>query len=264
MRTPIALTWSYVIATFALSLIVAPALGAAEEIRVVSSGGFAAAYKALAAEFERRTGDTLIAGWGPSMGDTVDAVPSRLARGEPIDVVIMVGYALDDLVKKGKAVDGSRRDLARSDIGVAVRAGAPRPDIHSAEALRQALLAARSIAYSDSASGVYIETEMLKRLGIAEAVAGRAHKIPAEPVGAVVARGDADIGFQQISELKPVPGIDLVGPLPAELQKSTVYSAGIVAGARHAEAARKLIDFLGSPDAAAAIEASGLTPLKGP
>ena len=248
----------------ALGLAFAASAANAEEIRIVSSGGFAAAYKALAPKFERRTGDTLVAGWGPSMGDTVDAVPSRLARGEPIDVVIMVGYALDDLMKKGKVMEASRRDLARSDIGVAVRAGAPRPDIHSPEALKQALLEARSIAYSDSASGVYIQNEMLKKLGIAEALAGKAHKIPAEPVGAVVARGEADIGFQQISELKPVPGIDLVGPLPAELQKTTIFSAGIVAGSSHAEAARKLIDFLSSPAAAAAIENTGMTPIATP
>ena len=245
----------------ALGLACAAAAASAEEIRIVSSRGFAAAYKALAPEFERRTGDTLVAGWGPSMGDTVDAVPSRLARGEPIDVVIMVGYALDDLVKSGKVVDGSRRDLARSDLGVVMRAGAPRPDIHSAEALRQTLLDARSIAYSDSASGVYIQNEMLKKLGIVEALAGKAHKIPAEPVGAVVARGEADIGFQQISELKPVPGIDLVGPLPPELQKTTIFSAGIVSGSRHAEAAREFIDFLSSPAAAAPITDTGMTPI---
>ena len=195
------------------------------------------------------------------MGDTVNSVPSRLARGEPIDVVIMVGYALDELVKQGKAVAESRKALARSGIGVAVRAGAARPDISSAEALKQALLAARSIAYSDSASGVYIQNEMLKTMGIAEAVAGKARMIPAEPVGAVVARGEAEIGFQQISELKPIPGIDILGPLPAELQKTTLFSAGIVANAQNAEGARALIAFLAAPAAAKAIADSGMEPL---
>ena len=233
----------------------------ATEIRVVSSGGFAQAYKMLAPEFERTTGNVLVTGWGPSMGDTKDAVPQRLARGEPIDVVIMVGYALGDLIKQGKVLPNSRVDLAESGIGVVVRAGAPHPDISSAEALRSTLLAAKSIAYSDSASGVYISTEMFKRLGIADEVASKARMIPAEPVGAVVARGEAEIGFQQISELKPIRGIDLVGPLPSELQQITIFSAGIVAGSKDPDAARALVTFLASPEAAPAIVESGLEPM---
>ncbi len=233
----------------------------AAEIRVVSSGGFAAAYRALAPEFERATGNTLVTEWGPSMGNTANAVPARLRRGEPIDVVIMVGYALDDLIKQGKLLADSRVDLARSGIGVVVRAGAPKPDIGSVDALRRALLAARSIAYSDSASGVYIQNVLFKRLGIADQVAGKARMIPAEPVGAVVARGEAEIGFQQISELKPTPGIELVGPLPPEVQKYTVFSAGIVSGSREPEAARALIKFLASPAAAPAIGESGMEPM---
>ena len=188
-------------------------------ITVVSSGGF-------------------VTSWGPSMGNTPDAVPVRIQRGEPIDVVIMVGYALGDLIKGGKVIADSRVDLARSSIGVAVRAGAPKPDISSVDALRRTLLEAKSIAYSDSASGVYISTELFKRLGIADEVAGKSRMIPAEPVGAVVARGEAEIGFQQVSELKPINGIDLVGTLPSELQKITIFSAGIVVGAREPDAAR--------------------------
>lgn len=233
----------------------------AQELEVVSSGGFAAAYRALAPEFERRTGYKLSAAWGPSMGKTADAVPSRLARGEAIDVVIMVGYALGDLIAEGKAIGDSRADLARSGIGVAVRAGAPKPDISSVVALKQTLLAAKSIAYSDSASGVYIQNEMFPQLGLAEAVAGKARMIPAEPVGAVVARGEAEIGFQQISELKPIAGIEIVGPLPPEVQKFTVFSAAVVAGSRQPEGARKLIEFLASPAAAPAIRDSGMEPI---
>ena len=233
----------------------------AAEIKVVSSGGFAAAYRALAPEFERRTGHTLVTGWGPSMGHTPEAVPARLERGEPIDVVVMVGYALDDLIKQGKVVPDSRSELTRSGISVAVRQGAPKPDISTVDALRRALLAAKSIAYSDSASGVYIQNEMFKRLGIADQVAGKARMIPAEPVGAVVARGEAEIGFQQTSELKPIPGIDIVGPLPPEVQIYTVFSAGVVAGSREPDAARALIQFLGSPSAADAIQASGMEPM---
>lgn len=248
-----------------LALAASALAGAAQaaEIRVVSSGGFAAAYRALAPAFERATGHTLVTGWGPSMGQTADAVPARLARGEPIDVLIMVGDALGRLVEQGTVAADSRADLARSGIGVVVRAGAPRPDIGSADALRRALLAAKSIAYSDSASGVYIEREMLPRLGIAEQVAGRARMIPAEPVGAVVARGEAEIGFQQISELRPIPGIDLVGPLPPGLQRITVFSAGVPARSREPDAARALVRFLASPAAAGAIVDSGMEPMGG-
>jgi molybdate transport system substrate-binding protein len=233
----------------------------AADVRVVSSGGFAAAYRALAPEFERKTGDKLITEWGPSMGDTPQAVPARLKRGEPIDVLIMVGYALGDLVRQGKVDGDSRVDLARSGIGVVVRAGAPKPDIGSVDALRRTLLAAKSIAYSDSASGVYISHEMFERLGIADQLASKTRMIPAEPVGAVVARGDAEIGFQQISELKPIAGIELVGPLPPELQQYTVFSAGIVVGSKEPAAAKALIDFLASAAAAPAITDSGMEPI---
>ncbi len=172
----------------------------------------------------------------------------------------MVGYALGDLIKEGKVIADSRVDLARSSIGIAVRAGAPKPDISSVDAVRSALLAAKSIAYSDSASGVYIASELFKRLGIADQVASKSRMIPAEPVGAVVARGEAELGFQQISELKPIAGIDLVGPLPPDLQKITIFSAGIVVGAREPEAAKALIAFLASSAAADAIRESGMEP----
>ena len=232
------------------------ALGAATaqatELKVVSSGGFAAAYRALAPEFERQTGNTLVTEWGPSMGTTPNAVPQRLARKEPIDVVIMVGNALGDV------------DLARSLIGAAVRKGAPHPDISTVDGLRKALLAAKSVAYSDSASGVYIQTELFKRLGIEDAMAGKAHMIPAEPVGDVVARGDADLGFQQISELEPIKGIDLLGPIPEGVQLVTIFSAGIVADSPHRDAAEALIHFLASPSAATVVRESGMTPITQP
>jgi molybdate transport system substrate-binding protein len=233
----------------------------ADELRVVSSGGFAAAYRALAPEFEHESGVTLVSQWGPSMGNTPQAVPARLARGEQIDVVIMVGYALGNLATQGKVVADSCVELARSGIGVAVREGAPKPDIGSVEALKRALLAAKSIAYSDSASGVYISSEMFQRLGVADALAGKARMIPAEPVGAVVARGEAELGFQQMSELKPIPGIDIVGPLPSELQRMTIFSAGIVTDSSKPEEAKALIAFLASPAAAAAIRESGMEPM---
>jgi molybdate transport system substrate-binding protein len=241
------------------ALLAGPA--AAAELRVVSSGGFAAAYRALAPQFESRTGLTLVSSWGPSMGNTANAVPQRLARHEPIDVVIMVGYALDDLAKQGIVVPDSRRELARSLIGAAVRAGAPHPDISTLDGLRAALLAAKAVVYSDSASGVFIQTEMFKRLGIADQMAGKARMIPAEPVGEVIARGEADLGFQQMSELKPIHGIDLLGPVPDAVQQATVFSAGIVAASPNREAARALIDYLASASAATAVRDSGMEPL---
>ncbi len=243
-------------------LLLAGAVQAAE-VKVVSSGGFAAAYRVLAPEFERQTGHTLVANWGPSMGETADAVPQRLARGEPIDVVIMVGYALGKLVEQGKVAAADRMDLARSAIGVVVKQGAPLPDVGTVDGLRRALLAAKSIAYSDSASGVYIQNEMFKKMGIEDQVRGKARMIPAEPVGGVVARGDAEIGFQQISELKPIQGITLAGPLPGGVQQITVFSAGVLAASREPEAARALIRFLASPAAARAIAESGMEPMTG-
>ena len=192
------------------------------------------------------------------MGDTPGAIPSRLLRGEPADVLIMVREALDALIRQGKVLAVSRVDLARSGIGMAVRAGALKPDISSVAALKRALLGAESIAYSDSASGVYLSTELFPRLGIADRIGAKSRQIKGEPVGAVVARGEAEIGFQQISELLPIAGIDYVGPLPPEIQKVTVFSAGIAAGSRDTNLAGGLITFLASAAAAAAIAKSGL------
>lgn len=233
----------------------------AAEIHVMISGGLSAAYSALVPEFEKATGNKVITAYGPSMGTTVNAIPMRLERGEPADVLILVGYALDDLVKQGKAV--SRVDLVNSKIGVAVKAGSPRPDISSAGAIKRALLAAKTVAYSDSASGVYISTEMFDKLGIAAEMKDKARKIPATPVAEIVARGEAELGFQQISELKPIPGIDIVGPLPDTLQKVTVFSAGIATVSKEPEAGKALIRFLGSPAARETLINSGLEPIEG-
>ena len=232
----------------------------AAEVHVMISGGFTAAYKELVPQFEKATGHTVVTAYGPSMGETPQAIPMRLSRGEPADVLIMVGYALGDLVDKGKVAAASRVDLADSSIGVAVKSGAPRPDLSSPETLKAALLAAPTIAYSDSASGVYVSTEMFKKLGIVEQMKDKARKIPATPVGEVVAQGLAEIGFQQISELKPVKGIDIVGPLPASLQQVTVFSAGLASAAPQPDAGRALIAFLSSKQAAPVMVATGLEP----
>ncbi len=231
------------------------------QISVMTSGGFTTPYNILIPEYERVTQNRIVTAYGASMGNAPDSIPMRLQRGEPADVVILAATALDELIKQGKVVPGSRVDLVRSSIGMAVRAGAPKPDISSVEALKRTLLQAKSIAYSASTSGVYLSTELFPRLGIADQIMDKSRRIESERVGTVVARGDAEIGFQQISELLPIPGIDYVGPLPPEVQKVTVFSAGVVVGAKEPDAARALIKFLASPAAAPAIMKSGLEPV---
>ena len=236
----------------------------AADIRVLTSGAFTEPHKQLAPEFERATGHKVLTAYGASMGGAPDSIPRRLQRGEPADVVILASGALEALIKDGKVVPGSRVDLVRSSIGMAVRAGAPKPDISTVEALKRTLLEAKSIAYSVSASGVYISTELYQRLGITDQVAGKSKRIAGERVATAVARGDAEIGFQQVSELLPVKGIDYVGLLPPEVQRVTVFSAGIAAGAKEPQAARALIEFYVSPGAAPVIVQSGLEPLTRP
>jgi molybdate transport system substrate-binding protein len=248
------------IALFAVSILLFAGATCAEEIKVMTSGAFTAAYLELILEFQRTTHHKIVTAYGASMGNAPDSIPSRLERGEPVDVVIMAADALDQLIKQAKVVPGSRVDLVRSSIGMAVRAGASKPDISTVDALKRTLLQAKSIAYSASASGVYLSQEMFQRLGIADQIRGKCRRIASEPVGAVVARGDAEIGFQQISELLPVPGIAYVGPLPPEVQKVTVFSAGVALGAKQPDAARALIKFLASPAALPAIKKSGLEP----
>ena len=245
---------------FAGALLLSASASAAE-IRVMISGGLTAAFNALVPEFEKQTGNKVLVAYGPSMGTTVNAIPVRLERGEPADVLIMVGYALADLAKKGKVVPDSEVELVKAGIGVAVKAGAPKPDISTPASVKSALLAAKSVAYSDSASGVYVSTEMFKKLGIEDEMKGKARMIPATPVAEIVAKGEAELGLQQISELKPVAGIDIVGPLPADLQKITIFSAGIATASKEPEAGKTLIRFLSSPAASAEIVKSGMEPI---
>jgi molybdate transport system substrate-binding protein len=232
----------------------------AAELKVMSSGGFTAALRLLIPEFEKTTGHRIRLALGASMGNAPDAIPNRLARGEAADVVIIAGEAIDRLIAEGRLLPGSRTDLVLSRIGVAVQAGAPEPDISTPEAVRRMLLEARSIAYSASASGVYFATEMVQRLGIADEVLPKSRRILSERVAAVVARGEAEIGFQQVSEILGIPGADYVGPLPEALQRVTAFSAGLAAGMEQPEAARQLIAFLRSPAAHPVIRSTGLDP----
>jgi molybdate transport system substrate-binding protein len=233
----------------------------AEELRVMTSGGFTAAYQLLGPKFTATTGNTLDTILGPSMGKTPEAIPNRLDRGEPADVVIMVGYALDDLIKRGKVVPSSRVELADSRIGMVVKSGAPVPDISTVDALRKTLLEAQSVAYSDSASGVYIQQQLFSKLGIEDQMKGRATMIPKIPVASVVAKGEYQLGFQQVSELLPVAGATFVGRIPESVQSVTRYAAGIPVNAPHPREAKALLDYLSSPAAQAVVKSTGLDPV---
>jgi molybdate transport system substrate-binding protein len=229
----------------------------APSLKVMISPGFRAAFEQLVPEFEKKAGQTIATVYGASMGNAPDAIPNRLQNGESADVVILATSALEELVKKNRVIPGTRVDLARSGIAMAVRAGAQKPDISTLEALKRTLLAAKSIAYSDSVSGVYVSTELLPRLGIADAIRSKCIKVDGM-VGPAIARGDAEIGFQQLSELLPIAGIDIVGPIPPEAQKITTFSGGVAVNSKEPEIAKQFLHFLASPEAAAAIKKSGM------
>jgi molybdate transport system substrate-binding protein len=256
-----------------LAALVLASAASAADVHVMISAGFYGVYSELGPAFERTSGHHLVTTRGPSMGDSPEAIPARLARGEVADAVILDAGAADELAKQGLARAGSKVELAQSLIGMVVRAGAAKPDIGSVEALRTALLAAKSIAYSDSGSGTYLSTTLLPnlsttllpKLGIAGQIAGKVHKVrgppSGEPVAAVVARGEAEIGFQQVAELIHVPGVAFVGTLPADVQPKTFFAGVLTSSAREPEAASALIRFLASSDAAPTILKMGLTPI---
>ena len=245
----------------AAAIAIAGASPALADVHVISSGGFTAAYKELVPACETRIGQKVVSAYGASMGAAPDAIPNRLARGEPADVVILAGDAFDRLVKDGKGMAGTRADLARSAIGLSVKAGTPKPDISTVEALKKTLLEARSIAYSASASGTYLSEELFPKLDPTGQVMAKSKKIFSERVGTIVARGEAELGFQQVSELIPIEGLDFVGTLPEEVQRVTVFSAGLAAGAKEPQAAKALIACLGAPEAAETIRKTGLDPI---
>jgi molybdate transport system substrate-binding protein len=224
----------------------------AADVRVMISSGFFGVYSELAPQFEKKTGHHLVTVRGPSMGDSPEAIPARLARGEPVDVVIMDGQVVDDVAKRGLVQADTKKVFAKSLVGMVVKEGAPKPDISTPDALKKTLLAAKSIAYSDSGSGTYLSTKLFAQLGVAGEIAGKSRKVrgppSGEPVAAVVARGEAEIGFQQVSELMHVPGVTLVGALPAELQPGFTFAGVVASKSADPEAAKALIAFLASPD----------------
>jgi len=253
--------WLSRLAAAALS---AAGVASAADVHVMISAGFYGVYSELAPAFERASGHHLVTTRGPSMGDSPEAIPARLARGESADVVILDGAAADELGKRGVVRGDSKVELALSQVGMVVRAGAAKPDIGSVDAFRATLLAAKSIAYSDSGSGTYLSGTLFPKLGVAGEIAGKSRKVrgppSGEPVAAVVARGEAEIGFQQVSELIHVPGVTFVGAIPAELQPGFSFAGALTSTAREPEAAGALLRFLASSEAAPVISKAGLTP----
>jgi molybdate transport system substrate-binding protein len=238
----------------AAALLLSGGAGAAE-IKVLSTQATEEAYKELVPQFEKAAGHkvtTVFTG-------TLDAL-KRLSNGETYDLLIMARQQIDELTQSGKVVAGSRTDIARSGVGVAVGKGKPKPDISTVDALKKTLLAAKSIGYSTGPSGIYIVT-MFQKMGIADEIKSKLKQTPTGVfVGSIIASGEAEIGFQQVSELSFFPGIDYVGPLPAEVQLITVFSAGIPAGSKEVNAAKSLVSFITAPAAAAIFKKHALDP----
>jgi len=231
---------------------------AAAEIKVLTAGAFKQVLLALVPDFERTSGNKVIVD-----NDTVGALTKRIEGGETFDLAVLTPAAVDALASKGKLVAGSRANLARVGVGVVVKEGAAKPDIGSVDAFKRALLAAKSIAYIDPAaggsSGIYV-AGLLDKLGIAAEIKPKAKLIPGGAVAEHVARGEAELGIHQISEILPVKGVTLVGPLPAEIQNYTVYAAGLGAQAKESDAARALIKALTGPAAAEVLKSKGMEP----
>jgi molybdate transport system substrate-binding protein len=226
------------------------------QVKVIISGGFSAAYRELLPEFERTSGVTVATTTGGSQGNGPNTIGAQLRRGVVADVVIMNRVGLNELIAEGRIVAGTDVDLAQTYLGVAVRAGAPKPDISTVDAFTQTLLRAKSVTFDGSTTGTYLTMRLFPRLGIADAMAG---KSTTSGVGAV-ASGDAEIAVQPVSELLPVRGVDFVGTIPAEVQYVAVFAAAVVAGSKEPDVSKRLIEFLSSEGATAALKKSGMEP----
>ena len=230
------------------------------EITVLTSVALTSALDDLAVKFERSTGNKLKIGY-----DLIANVKKKIIAGETADVIMLSRPAMDDLSKQDKFTSGSMTDIAGTPVAVAVQAGAPKPDISSPDALKKALLAAKSIVYSDpakgGASGVYF-AKVIEQLGLTEQLKARTILVAGAQAGEVLAKHEAEIGVAQASELVPVAGVQLVGPLPGELGSMTNFTAAVGAGSKQAEAAKSLIQYLTGPDAAPVLKAKGFQPAK--
>ena len=245
--------------TLVMSQLAASSAANAADITVVSGGAFKQVLNALIAQYEKESGNKVAATY-----QTVGQHLALIRDGqEQFDVAILTPEAIDGLAKEGKVVPGTRADLAKVGVGVVVKAGAPLPDIGTDEAFKRALLAAKSVAYIDpkagGSSGIYVD-KLLERLGIADQIHAKAVLVPGGAVADKVATGEAEIGVHQISEILPVAGVTLVGPLPADIQNFTVYAAGVGAAAKDAAAAKGFVQFLTGPHALPIIKAKGMEP----
>lgn len=235
-------------------------LAAAAQLKVMISGGFSGPYEQLLPEFERSTGIRVTTASGSSQGTGPQTIAAQLARGVPTDVVILSREGLTELIAAKRIAAGTDIDLAETPLGVAVRAGAPKPDVRTVEALKQVLLQAKTVAVPSSTSGIFLMKDVFPRLGIADRV-----NVKATPRGAgataMVATGEADLAVMPVSEIVHAPGVELAGVIAEEVQLHQNFAAAMVAGSDQAEAAKKLIAFLASPQAAGAIRRGGMEPL---
>jgi len=226
----------------------------AAELKVLSSNGTSAIVQAIGGEFARRTGQVL-----SFKIDAAVLLQKEIEAGESFDVAVLTRAVIDELIAQNRIDGRTRADIARSGIGVAVRAGAAKPDIGTAESFKRAMLDAKSIAYTTvGGSGIHF-LKMAERLGIADAVKAKARTQPGL-LAELVAKGEAELAVQQISELLPVAGVEVVGPFPPELQLITLFSVGVRARSTNAEAAQALIRFFSDPDAVRMIKAAGMEP----
>jgi molybdate transport system substrate-binding protein len=236
-------------------LLAGTTLAQATEITVLSTQATEQSHRDLLPQFEKATGNAVKI----SYTGTLDA-KKRIAAGEHFDILMMSSPDIDAFVADGTLAPGSRVDLAKSGVGVGVKAGAPKPDISTTEAFKKSLLAAKSIGYSTGPSGVYV-IGLFDRLGIADQVKPKLKQTPTGVfVGTITANGEVEIGIQQVSEMSHYPGVDYVGPLPADIQRMTIFSSGIAAKAKDAVAAKALIKYVTSPDAAATYKKHGMEP----
>ena len=245
---------AFVIATLLMS---SPA---SAQLKVIISGGFSGPYEQLLPEFERTAGIKVTTGSGSSQGSGPQTIAAQLASGAAFDVVILSREGLEDLMKAGRIAAGTDVDLARTPIGVAVRAGAPKPDVSTVEGFKRVLLNARAVAVPSSTSGIFLINDVFPRLGIADKV-----HVKRSPRGAgapaMVVAGEADIALLPVSEILPATGVELAGVIPEEIQLNQIFAAAIVAGSKEVAAAKRLIAFLASQRSAATIRRSGMEPL---
>jgi len=245
----------FALRTLLAACVMLTAHASAAEIKVIGSPGFREAYTELVPAFEKSTGHRVTTIWGG-----VNEVANRVAAGETADIVILPVAQIDDLIGKGKLLAGSRVVVAKSGVGVAVRSGAQKIDIRSGDAIKNALLAAKSLSYSTGPSGVHMAA-LIRQWGIEDQVKSKIVIAPADmPVGQVLARGGADIGFQQVSELLHVKGIDYLGPLPPDVNEITAFAAALHATAKTPDAATALVKYLSAPAAAPIIRKTGMEP----